>query len=311
MAEKVEQPDLSTRDGSRGLAIRKRAKEIDLAIKLDGRYEFKYTEDGKKLLMLDAKPLLPHSWTKVPAAPAENKRFYLTADGSSKFALDLPHGVTAVLGKSGSGKTRFVFDHLFYSTVARGEKAVYIRAFEPGDVAKLREYTTDATFFEASFELDLVQRVVDALIDPAVDVIIIDSLRYLFYSSSGGATGKGGVNMGIFMDLTHLDLVAAAFQKRIIVVVNPMTDDENAFNFYIEASVGAVSGVVVMSDYRNARISNRLDASRDFKPFSIPQYAATDKRRIAQQDRRTPAIGHTRGADPSVSASIFGLNSRK
>lgn len=300
--------DTSDSPSSRALLIQGRAKSIDLAVKLEYVYEFKADGQGK-VSLAKTNPLLKHSWTRGGAGTAAvNKTFPLTPEGSDKYAIDLPTGVTAVLGKSGTGKSRFTFDHLFYSTATRGAKPLYIKAFEPGDSARLMKFSVPATFDEPEFELDLASALAEALLDPTRDLIIVDSLRYLFYSSAGGATGKGGVNMSLFMDLTHLDTVATRLNKRVVVVINPMTDDDAAFAFYAEAAVGAVSAVVVMQDYKTARVSNRLKPSRDFVPLEVPKSAATDAERTRSGKTQAQSVGHVRGGDPSVRTAIFGRN---
>lgn len=253
-----------------------RRKQAQLALKLSRTYEFTVPKNGQPDF-IDAKPIVHHSWTtRSRSVPQDqkSKRYPLTRDAN--FGIDLPVGVTAVLGRSGAGKSRLTFDHLFVTNNHVNNGAVkYIKMFEPGDderVTAVSEKTTMIPMFEAELAADLAV----LLFDKKTEVIIIDSLRYLFYSSAGGATGKGGVNMSLFMDLTHLDSVATALGKRIVVVINPMTDDEAAFNFYVEAAAGAVSGVVVMKDYATATMTQRYAATREAVSFKVPKTSILD-----------------------------------
>lgn len=256
-----------------------RRKAAQLSLKLQRTYEFVIPKKGNPDF-IDEKPIVHHSWTtRSRATPQElkNKRYPLTRDAN--FNIDLPIGVTAVLGRSGAGKSRLVFDHLFVTNNRVNHGAVkYIKMFEPGDderVTAVSARNTCIPMFEAELAADLAF----FLFDQRTEVIVIDSLRYLFYSSAGGATGKGGVNMSLFMDLTHLDSVATALGKRVVVVINPMTDDETAFNFYVEAAAGAVSGVVVMKDYITATMTQRYAATRDAVAFKVPKTSILDNQK--------------------------------
>lgn len=267
--------DVTTTSKSFAERVDERRRDVQLTIKLQRTYEFAVSPKRKPVLF-DEKPIVEHSWTTLSSNQTGDwvAPFPLTANG--RLTCDLPLGVTAIYGKSGSGKTRLAFHHLFAAIDATNRgSARYLKAFEPGNDAAMMAVSPAVDV--PMFEVDLAVALADALVDPKVDVIIVDSLRYLFYSSSGGATGKGGVNMALFMDLTHLDLVASSLGKRVVVVINPMTDDDTAFNFYVEAALGAVAGVVVMDDYRNARFSNRYAQVRDFQHVKLPAVAVHER----------------------------------
>lgn len=253
-----------------------RRYRAQLSLKLQRTYEFIIPEEGLPDF-IDEKPIVHHSWTTRfrSTPPSEKtKRYPLTRDAN--FNIDLPIGVTAVLGRSGAGKSRLVFDHLFVTNNHVNHDSVrYIKMFEPGDDERVTSVSRRNTYIPM-FEAELAADLAFYLFNPETEVIVIDSLRYLFYSSAGGATGKGGVNMSLFMDLTHLDSVATALGKRVVVVINPMTDDELAFNFYVEAAAGAVSGVVVMKDYVTASITQRYAPTRESVSFKVPKTSILD-----------------------------------
>lgn len=183
---------------------------------------------------------------------------YLTSDGFAKpinssgnhvfetgsKALTLEHGAAVVLGKPYSGKT------LFADTLkARNPSDVTVLRFrEPEDDAMLYERTLVAKLFEA--------------LHAAPSLIFIDSLRTTFYVSSG-ATGKGGVNMAIFGLLTAYDLLARHHNKIIMFSLNPMTTDDDAIQFYLEAAKGSVAHTLYATQPKALTISSRSATNRD------------------------------------------------
>lgn len=293
----------------------KRTEQVKLALHFDKTYEF--TDIGEDGVTLSSSvPVIPHSWVSedfikdiTPLQRALLKTYDL-ALGTKKFTLDLPLGVTVLLGKAGKGKTRLSFDHLFLTTQANKDAApFYFQLFEPGDEDKVLKYASDENCEIPDFEVSFASRLAEVMTQRDRELIIVDSLRYLFYSSSGGATGKGGVNMSLFMDITHLDRVARRLEKRVLLVVNPMSDDDVAFNYYTEAAIGAAAGVIVMESPTTGRISHRYASSREFVNFAIPRQAATDSF-VARprQEEVAPSVGASSGTNPSVRSALFGRN---
>jgi hypothetical protein len=247
---------------------------VRMALKFGRCYEF--TLQKGVPIMLGGDPLVNHSWLLPGDLEYDGPRvrsFSLSPGGAREIIL--PIGVTAVLGRSRSGKTRFALEHLFLTNErSRPGSCRYYKFAEPGDDAALSGLSDSISCH--TFEVEMVDKLARDLVDPSVDLIIIDSLRYLFYGSAGGATGKGGVNMSLFIDLTYLDTVASLLGKTVLVVINPMTDDETAFNFYREAAVGAVAGVVVMMSYRELQLTSRYQPTRDFIPLNLAAKTSLD-----------------------------------
>lgn len=302
-----------------GAKLIERIGKLAAVIKLGSVYEF--LRVGPKAQLNDDKVIVPHTWAgakvldsaagaKIRAAIPNTRKFSLTNQANTKYALDIPVGVTVVLGMAGSGKTRLTFDHLFASSQARGESPLYIKMHEPGDEDRMLSIAKNENMVIPDFEIFLANTLATELFSYSRDLIIIDSIRYLFYSSSGGATGKGGVNMSLFMDLTHLDVLAARLKQRVIVVVNPMTDDPTAFDYYVQAAVGAVSGVIVMDTPTSARFTNRYSASRDLVSTPIPSRASTDSAAHVRTDA-SQSLGSTTTGNVAVSSTIFGRNFKK
>lgn len=266
-----------------------------LSLTLQRTYEFALREGGKPVLS-DDEPIVHHSWVNLQRDILASAAIREFAIGQHKdMVLQLPVGVTAVLGRSGAGKTRLTREFLYGRNQKAKQAVHYIKMFEPG----VDEDATD-TLHAPMFEVDLALTLAELLMADSADTIIIDSLRYLFYSTTGGATGKGGVNMSLFMALTHLDRVAASLGKRVIVVINPMTDDDVAFNFYVEAASGAVASVVIMDNWLSGRYTNRYAKTREFKTFKLPSDPSSVQRRDAK-----PKLAMAGGTTQNLRSDLF------
>lgn len=281
-----------------------------LALKLQDVYEFFPNRQAVEMDSEDA--VIPHTWANadfIGSFTRQRGELEVSILNSGPTLKLKGGGVYPILGKSGSGKSRFALKHLHLSAKAAGLKSVYIKMHEPGDESELLRIEPDAVV--PDFEGALAFNLAEAMSIDQADLIIIDSLRYLFYSSSGGATGKGGVNMSLFMDLTHLDVLAARLGVPIFVVINPMTDDEAAFNFYVEAAVGATTGVFIMDNFMKMRYTDRNLASREFTQLSLPKYTTVDKAMGKAAAQGAVTLGAaTGGAAQPVSSSVFGRNNR-
>lgn len=293
----------------------KRTEQVKLALSFAKTYEFtEIKEDGVSLS--SSVPVIPHSWISedyireiTPLQRPLIRSFPLALD-AKKITVDIPLGVTVLLGKAGKGKTRLAFDHLFLTTQANQDAApFYFQLFEPGDEDKVLRFAKEDNCDIPDFEVSFASRLAEVLTDRDRELIIVDSLRYLFYSSSGGATGKGGVNMSLFMDITHLDRVVRRLEKRLILVVNPMSDDDAAFNYYVEAAVGAAAGVIVMDSPTLGKLSHRYATTREFANFAIPRRAVSDAfADVARNEQQPETLRTSSDTNPSVRTALFGRN---
>lgn len=247
-------------------------REIAVALKLGRVYQF--AKDGESVALVESDPVANHSWTDIETQTKVEPIDVRLGRGKTD-TIKLYPGVTVIMGKAGSGKTLTAYDHIFRSLIAKYGKdfAHYTKIFEPGESERFDAGSTSEPVFEAEFAATLAHH----LLNTTTRVYIVDSFRYLFYGSGTGATGKGGVNMSLFMDLTHLDTVARKFGKSIVVLVNPMTDDDTAFDFYIEAAVGAVSSVLIMKSYDEAKFSSRDSGNRSFFNIKISEPQLTKR----------------------------------
>lgn len=161
---------------------------------------------------------------------------------SDRLVLDAGAGV--VLGKPDSGKS------LMANTMAALNAGLV-------EVIRFREPEADSLLSERAF----VQALYKALYRSEAKVIFVDSLRTTFYTSSG-PTGKGGVNMAIFTLLTAYDILARRAGKVILFALNPMSTDEVAIDYYLEASRGSVSHTLFATAPKLFRISSRSNKTR-------------------------------------------------
>lgn len=175
-------------------------------------------------------------FTRVPEMPT------MTFE-TGRADLVFTPGAGCVLGKPSSGKT------LLADTLA---------ARNPGRAVtvRFREPEVDSLLYERSFVRELWSH-----LNSSAELIFIDSLRTTFYIA-GGATGKGGVNMGIFPLLTAFDILGKHHGKVLLFALNPMTTDDDAINFYLEAAKGSVSHTLYATQPKNLQISSRAATTR-------------------------------------------------
>lgn len=174
-----------------------------------------------------------------------------------RVAIDLPPGMTMVLGGSGSGKSKFTMGVAAHST-----DVLYARYGEPLDPYFLAAVQQDAGVMLVDHEVQLAEMIARFMATDSLEVMIVDSLRYRFYSGDG-ATGTGGVNMTLFAALTFLDVAIAQADKALVVVVNPLTPDEKAFAALREVARGSVSCLIEMKDPNSAVITDRYRGRAD------------------------------------------------
>lgn len=192
---------------------------------------------------------------------------------STKHKIELPPGVTMIIGKSGSGKTKLALERM----TALNKKVDYVRFGEPLDrrfVQLLTKSKDESRVDLLSHEVDVANAIAEFLMDDTRQVLIIDSLRYLFYAG-GGATGKGGVNMTLFADISFLDNVANLRGKSLVVIINPLTDDDASYKSIIEAAKGSVSALIDVISTTSIRITSRYE-ERDFRTISLPEGLPSD-----------------------------------
>lgn len=236
----------------------------DLAIKLSKVYEFNINGENVTLV---ADPVIADT-----SYLAEQHQTLVDVTNeialSKKHSIELPPGVTIIIGKSGSGKTKLALERM----TALNDNVIYARHGEPLDRHFVKDLMKDATSsgqMLLPFEVDVANAIAGFLFQEGSDVLIIDSLRYLFYAG-GGATGKGGVNMTLFADISYLDVVANQRGKSLVVIINPLTDDDASYKSIIEAAKGSVSALIDVQSTTSIRYTSRYE-ERDFKSMALPE----------------------------------------
>lgn len=193
-----------------------------------------YTPKGANSLPFDVNGFV---FLGLPKSPNRNVPVSVF---TGKATLSLLPGAGVLLGKPGSGKT------LFTNTIVARNKGMV-------DVIRFREPEDDTIYHEDR----LIQQMCDFLTSPTERMLVVDSLRTIFYAS-GGNTGKGGVNMGLFETLTMYDIVARHFGKVILFTLNPMTTDEDAIVHYLSAAEGSVAYAMYATSPGHFRWSSRF-----------------------------------------------------
>ena len=167
--------------------------------------------------------------------------FYV--DGEPGHSLSIPKGVTAIYGMTGSGKSELA------KLLHKHTKADFIRFHEP-ELPALLDYK------------ELFRRIEAFLLDPEREILIIDSFRFFVYNTEGRrAAGKGGISSALYSDLTALSVLASYLNKSIIIVINPMTNDEKEVERIAHVLEGSLSAVMQARKYGSFKMTARTKAS--------------------------------------------------
>jgi hypothetical protein len=116
--------------------------------------------------------------------------------------------------------------------------------------------------------------------------------------------------MGLFMMLTHLDLVATKLRRRVVVVINPMSDDETAFASYLEAAAGAVSAVVHMRAFDSAEMTSRASNNRNYSRIILTKHTVLDGVRPFVRPDESASVRMDGGVDKTGTV-VYGTSREK
>lgn len=180
--------------------------------------------------------------------------------------VGLPPGVTIIIGRSGAGKTKLALERL----VSLNKGVTYARFGEPLDhrfSKALQAQGGNGPLSLLTFEVDLATQIANHLLSEDSRVMVVDSLRYLFYAG-GGATGKGGVNMTLFADISHTDVAVSQCGKSLVVIINPLTDDDASYKSIIEAAKGSVSALIDVKSPTSIRYTSRYE-EREWRDITL------------------------------------------
>lgn len=163
-------------------------------------------------------------------------------------------GLGVIYGASGAGKTQlldFVYQALKESNIG----AQKIMFNEPDLLVTSKSAAIVS-------EDELLYKVAEFIASDD-EILFIDSIRTFIFSSSGGATGKGGIDMTLYTKLTELSILAQRLGKSINVVFNPISADEAVVKNIKEAVKGSVESIYfIESDKGTLHIESRNHAAK-------------------------------------------------
>lgn len=145
------------------------------------------------------------------------------SNGNEKYFIDIPAGVITLIGGTGVGKSQLAAR---MALLLEGE---FIRFGEP-EVPSIHDPVIG------------IKHVHTFLNSPKENKFLVwDSLRYFTYLDTKKASiGSGGINNGLYMDLTALNSLCIMAGKTIFLVVNPLVSDKDkveSFSSNLESSV--------------------------------------------------------------------------
>lgn len=200
----------------------------------EGKINILEHEEGAKLFC-------PTSSFEIEMSEKERSEGIERSLGWSNYTVNLPKGefplfpgLGVIYGASGAGKTQML-DFVFRELRDSGVGVRRIMFNEPDLLVSERSAAIVS-------ETDLLNEVANFMISPD-EVLFIDSIRTFIYSASGGATGKGGVDMQMYTKLTELSILAQLLGKSINVVFNPISADEQVVENIKEAVKGSVESL--------------------------------------------------------------------
>lgn len=145
----------------------------------------------------------------------------------------LPAGSAIVMGVASVGKTPVLKWVVKACNDANPGSATLFRYGEP-----LPGYITN--------EVDAARKLMVALLNPAIKVIAIDSIKDLVASMGGGLMARGVPRL-VFKMISQWGTVAATLGKTIIVPLNISTDDQNAMD-EVSSAVSSNATTAILYD---------------------------------------------------------------
>lgn len=153
----------------------------------------------------------------------------------------IPHGVTALYGAQGTGKSSLAF--ALHEKL--GDKSSFISFGEP-DLISTSNMGAIAKLLNTS------------LFSMGKEVVFLDSARSFLFSPSS-STGAGGVNNEIFVMLSKISSSLAKLERSLVLTFNPMSLDKDVLEATLDGSVSAIirsdlgNGFSMRSRFKNER----------------------------------------------------------
>lgn len=209
----------------------------------------------------------------------------------------LPAGSAIVMGVASVGKTPVLKWVVKACNDVNPGSATLFRYGEP-----LPGYITN--------EVDAARKLMVALLNPAIKVIAIDSIKDLVASMGGGLMARGVPRL-VFKMISQWGTVAASLGKTIIVPLNISTDDQNAMDEVSSAvSSNATTAILYDRDGKyavSARTGEgRLRANATWKlQFKDGKPVVTSTDTVQPVDIRESLVGKDRLAEAKISQTAI------
>lgn len=140
--------------------------------------------------------------------------------------FELPAGVSVIAGPSNSGKS------LICEYLAKECNTGVLYFHEPDNRAIL--------------SVKAIIDYIEGFLRSDHDILIIDSFRFFAYNADSKASAiSGGISSTLFTELTALSMISEQLKKRIIVVLNFVSENEKNRSTIANALIGSVNGVVM------------------------------------------------------------------
>lgn len=201
--------------------------------------------DGPAYSFITADPLL-----YAPLERAAGRRITddpatlaLTMQPKTHSGATMAGGSTVAMGPASVGKTPLLRWIVDVCNKHREGSAVLLRFGEP-----LPGYVTN--------ELELARMLMAALLDPAIDVIAVDSIKDLTATMDGALMARG-VPRQLMRMLSQWGTVFAALGKTIVVPLNISTDNEDALKEVASGVLSNTTTAIVHEEGLNYKFAGR------------------------------------------------------
>lgn len=159
------------------------------------------------------------------------------------FGQPLLTGVTAIVGKSETGKTALI------DAISR-QNGVEVFSFgEPYGYAETRP-------------MKLLSYMHERMDKQEHKLLLIDSFKYFVYTGGNAARSKGGINVELMQQLTDLSVAAIRSGTAVVVIINLQSDDVEVITTFREAAVSSIVGLVETVRSSDATYRFRTDEGR-------------------------------------------------
>jgi hypothetical protein len=141
-------------------------------------------------------------------------------------------GAITIVGRSGSGKSEFLWNTL--------KPDIVLRYGEPYEF-----WDNDIRAIPVRDTRDMIELVIG--LSTLGLHVAVDSLRMIAYTLSGFPTGPRGISTGLFTGMTNMNNLLAAVDATAVFVFNPMVEDKDIEYVYTNA-VGSCNGALLIED---------------------------------------------------------------